>query len=36
MSRINFKSLGIALFVIVILVVAIATSWSYHSVPSPP
>ena len=35
MSRPNLKSLGIALIVIAILVVAIAASWSYHSVPAP-
>jgi len=36
MSKLNFRSLGIALIVVVILVVAIAASWSYHSVPSSP
>jgi hypothetical protein len=36
MSRINFKALGIALIVLVILLVAIAASASYHSVPSSP
>jgi hypothetical protein len=36
MSRPNFRSLGIALIVVVILLVAIAASWSYHSVPSTP
>ena len=36
MSKLNFRSLGIALLVVVILVVAIAASWSYHSVPSTP
>jgi len=36
MSKLDFRSLGIALIVVVILVVAIAASCSYHPVPGAP